>query len=76
MSYQQLYDHVYDSNYDSDSDGYVAAISCDSGNHLEPLKAKTQFGKVQANAMIDSGSVVKFTKTLANRILRNTPSAK
>ena len=44
---------------------------------MEPLKAKTQFGEVQANAMIDSGSVVSLiTKTLANRILRTTPSAK
>ena len=36
-----------------------------------------QFRKIQANAMINSGSVVIFiTKTLANRILRTTLSAK
>ena len=77
ISYQHLYDQVYDSNYDSDSDDYVAAISCDSANQLEPLNAKIQLGKIQANIMIDSGSVViLITKTLANRILRTTPSAK
>ena len=76
-SYQQLYEQVYDSNYDSDSDNYVAAISCYSANQLEPLNSKIQFGEVQANAIIDSGSVVSLiTKTLANRILRTTPSAK
>ena len=54
----------------------MAAISCESANQLEPLNAKIQFGKVKANAMIDSGSVVSLiTKTLANRILRTTPSA-
>ena len=75
-SYQQLYEQVYDSNYDSDPDNYVAAISCDFANQLEPLNAKIQFGEVQANAMIDSGSVVSLiTKTLANRILRTTLSA-
>ena len=69
-SYQQLYNQVYESNYDSDSDNYVAAISCDSANQLEPLIAKIQFVEVQANAMIDSGSVFSLiTKTLANRIL-------
>ena len=41
-SYQQLYDKVYDSNNDSDSDNYVAAISSDAINQLEPLKAKIQ----------------------------------
>ena len=69
-SYQQLYDQVYDSNYDSDSDNYVAAISCESANQLEPLNAKVQFGEVKANAMIDSGRAVSLiTKTLANQIL-------
>ena len=77
ISYQQLYEQVYDSNYVSDSDNYVAAISCDSAHQLDPLNAKIQFGEVQANAMIDSGSVVSLiTKTLANRILRTSPSAK
>ena len=76
-SYQQLYDKVYDSNYDSDSTDYVSAVSCGLANQLEPLNAKIQFGKVQANAMIDSGSVVSLiTKTLANRIFRTTPSVK
>ena len=55
----------------------MAAISCDSANQLETLNAKNQFGKVQANAMIDSRSVVGLiTKMLAKRILRTTPSAK
>ena len=55
----------------------MAAISCDLVNQLEPLNAKIQCGKVQANAMIDSGIVVSLiTKTLANRIFRSTPSAK
>ena len=41
------------------------------------LKYSLQFGKVQANAMIESGSVISLiTKTLANRTLRTTPSAK
>ena len=76
-SYQQLYDQVYDSNNDSNSDNYVVAISCDSANQLEPLNAKIQFAEVQANTMIDSGCVVSLiTKTLANRILRTTPSSK
>ena len=76
-SYQQLYDQVYDSNYDSDSLDYLAAVSCDSADQLKPLNAKIQFGKVQANARIDSGSVVSLiTKTLAKRLLRTTPSAK
>ena len=66
-SYKQLYEQVYDSNYDSDSDNYVAAISCDSAHQLEHLNAKKQFGEVQANVMIDSGSVVSLiTKTLSN----------
>ena len=74
---QQLYEQFYDSNYDSDSENYVAAISCDSAHQLEPLNAKIQFGEVQVNAMIDSGSVVTLIrKTLANRILRTSPSAK
>ena len=55
----------------------MAAISCDSAHQLEPLNTKNQFGEVQANATIDSGSVVSLiTKTLANRIFRTTPSAK
>ena len=46
-------------------------------HQLEPLNAKVPFGEVQANAMIDPGSVVSLiTKTLANRIFRTTPSAK
>ena len=76
-SYQQLYDQVYDSNYDSDSDDYVASISYDSENQLETLNAQINFGSVQAKARIDSRSVVSlFTKTLANRILKTSPSAK
>ena len=75
-SYQQLYDQVYDSNYDSDSDDYVAAISSDSADQLEPLNVKVQFGEIKANAMIDSGSADSLiTKTLANQILRTTQSA-
>ena len=63
IRYQQLYEQIYDSNYDSDYDNYIAAISM-------------QFGEVQANAMIDSGSVVSLIKkTIANRILRTSPSA-
>ena len=76
-SYQQLYEQVYDCNNDSDSDNFVAAISSDSAHQLEPLNAKIQFGEVQANAMIDSGSVVSpITKTLANRMFRTSPSKK
>ena len=60
-----------------DTDNYVAAISCESANQLEPLNAKVQFGEVKTTAMIDSGSAVSFiTKTLANQILRTTKSAK
>ena len=52
-------------------------MSRESANQLEPLNAKIQFGKVEANAMIDSGSAASLiTKTLANRILRTTSSAK
>ena len=76
-SYQQLFDQVYDSNYNSDSDDYVAAIFNDSANHLEPLNAQIKLGSVQANAMIDSGRFVSLiTKTLANRILTTSTSAK
>ena len=76
-SYQQLYEQLYDSNYDSDSDDYVAAISCESANQLEPLNVQIQFGEVKANAMIDFGSAVSLiTKTLANQIIRTTQSAK
>ena len=75
-SYQQLYDQVYDSDYDSDSDDYVAAISSDSADQLEPINVKVQFGEVKANAMIDSGSAVSLiTKTIAIQILRTTQSA-
>ena len=56
-SYQQLYDQVYDSNSYSDSDDYVAAISNDETNQLEPLKVELQYGKINANSMVDSGSV-------------------
>ena len=76
-SYQLLYDQEYDSNYDSDSGDYVAAISYDSANQLEPLNVKLQSGEVKANAMIDSGSAVSLiTKTLANQIIPTTQSAK
>ena len=47
---------VYDANYDSDSDSYVAAISSDMANQLEPINANVQFGKITSNSMIDSGS--------------------
>ena len=64
-------------NYDSDSGDYVTAISSDSANQLEHLKAKTKFGNILANSMIDSGSVCSLiTKTLANRILKTTPLAR
>ena len=77
ISYQQLYDQVYDSKFDSDSSDYVAAISYDSANQIEPLNVQIKFGSVQANAMIDSCSVVSLiTKTLANRILKTSPYAK
>ena len=76
-SYQQLYDQVYDSDYDSDSDNYVATVSCESANQLEPLNAKVQFGEVIATAMIDTGNAISLiTKTLANQILRAAQSAK
>ena len=76
-SYQQLYDQVYDYNYDSDPDNYVAAISCESANQLEPLNAKVQLGEVKANAMIDSRSAVSLiAKRLANQILRTTQSVR
>ena len=42
-SYQQCYDQFYDSNYDSNSDNYVAAISCDSANPLDPSKPKLKY---------------------------------
>ena len=55
----------------------MAAISCDSAHQLEPLNAKIRLGEEQANAMLDSGSVVSLiTKTLANRIFRTSPSEK
>ena len=76
-SFKQLSDQVYNSNYDNDSDKYLAAISCDSANPLEPLIAKIKFGSVQADAMIDSSSMFSLiTKTLANKIIKTTPSAK
>ena len=74
--YQQLYKQVYVSNCDSDSDYYVAAISSDAAQQLEPLNAKIQYGKFITNSMFDSGSVCSIiTKTLANNILK-TPSAR
>ena len=76
-SYQQLYQQVYDSNYESDSDDYVAAISSDSVHQLEPLNVEVQIGEIQTSAMIDSGSAVSIvTKSLANRILQSTKSAR
>ena len=76
-SYQQLYDQVYDTNNASDSNNYVAAISCDSVDYVEPHQSENQIWKSPANAMIGSGSVVSLiAKTLANTILRTTPSAK
>ena len=55
----------------------MAAISSDSANQLEPLNVKVQFGEVNANSMIDSGSAASLiTKTLAKEIIRTTPSAK
>ena len=41
-SYQQLHDQVYYSNYDSNSTDYVAAISSDAANQLQPLDTKIQ----------------------------------
>ena len=76
-SYQQLYEQVYDSNYDSDSDNYVAAISSDSVQQLEPLNEEVQMGEIRTSAMIDSASAVSIiTKSLANKIIRSTKSAK
>ena len=76
-SYQQPYDQIYEYNYESDSGEYVAAISCDSANQHEPLNAQIKFGSVQANTVIDSGSIVSLiTKTLAIRILETSLSAK
>ena len=76
-SYQQLYEQVYDSNYDSDSDDYVAAISSDSVHQLESLNVEVQMGEIKTSAMIDSGSAVSIiTKSLANKIIRSTKSAK
>ena len=55
----------------------MAAISYDSVNQLDLFNAQIQFGNVQANAKVDSGSVVSLiTKTLANRIIKTSPSAK
>ena len=72
-----MYEQVYDSNYDSDSDVYVAAISSDSVHQLEPLNVEVQMGEIKTSAMIDSGSAVSIiTKSLANKILRSTKSAK
>ena len=76
-SYQQLYNQVYDSNNNSDSDDYLAAISSDSANQLEPLNAKITYRSILANSMIGSGSVCSLiTKTLANRILKTSPLAR
>ena len=72
-----MYQQVYDSNYESDSDDYVAAISSDSVHQLEPLNVEVQIGEIQTSAMIDSGSAVSIlTKSLANRILQSTKSAR
>ena len=55
----------------------MAAIYCDTANEIEPIYAKFKLGNVKANSMIDSRFVVSLiTKTLANKILRTTPSAK
>ena len=71
-----MYEQVNDSNYGSESDNYFAAISSDAANQLEPLVAKVQFGKTTANSMVDSGSDCSIlTKTLANNILKTTPTA-
>ena len=76
--YQQLYVQVYNSNYDTDSDDYVAAISSDYENQLEPLNAKIKYGNVLnlASSMIDSSSVCSLiTKTIAYKNLKTTPFA-
>ena len=76
-SYRELCEQVYDSNYDSDSRNYVAAISSDAANHLEPPNAKVQFGKITAISKIDSGSACSIiTKTLAIDIVKTTPTAR
>ena len=55
----------------------IVTLTYYSANQLEPLNAQNKFGNVQASARIDSGSVVSLiTKTLANKILRTSPSAK
>ena len=70
---QQLSDQIYYSNYDSDSDGYVEAVSSDTANQLQPLNARTQYGKFLSNSMIDSSSVCsRITKNLANRLPKST----
>ena len=72
-----MYEQVYDSNYDSDSDDYVAAISSYSVHQLEPLNVEVQIGKIRTSAMIVYGSAVSIiTKSLANKIIRSTKSAK
>ena len=54
----------------------MAAISSDAANKLEPLNAKVQYRKIIANSMFDSGSVCSIiTKTLANDILKTSPTA-
>ena len=43
---------------------FRAATSSDIANQLEPLNVETQYAKIVANSMIDSGSVcIKITKT-------------
>ena len=55
----------------------MAAISSDSVHQLEPLNVEVQKGEIKTSAMIDSGSAVSIiTKSLANKILRSTNSAK
>ena len=55
----------------------ILTLTYKSANQLEPLNAQNKFGNVQASAMIDSCSVVSLiTKTLADKILRISPSAK
>ena len=68
---------MYHSIYDNDSDFYVAAISTDAANQLEPINVKIQSRKISASSMIDSGSACRIiTKTLANKILKITPSVR
>ena len=53
----------------------MAAICSDTANQLDPLKTRTQYGRIAANSMIDDGSICSII-TKINRILKSTPFAR